>query len=334
MLGWMKYAEHNGDDLGDLKSAQLANLVHGATLYLRDPRKTPVTVTDLRPLTASFTVRVADFEDKGSEWVLPLWDISKFQTAPGSATLTASEQSSLSSHINALNRRIRIDIKEETFAHSRSEIASIQREIDNWLCLNFTDLPTETELLLNRSLPCGAWSAALEQVMDSKGLLQMDRDFVAQFASNPHAGEIVKGHRIALAGLGLCPYEGHIVRDPRTFEGDWTKAKRSRHILTRLAFMRVVLSRFRLSALPLYRTIYSECTLSSPRNNGFVSATFSRDVALSLFEAGQKTRAAAMYWQKVPAERLFISYLETPNLGARYQEAEAVLLFSPLDSIF
>jgi hypothetical protein len=162
----------------------------------------------------------------------------------------------------------------------------------------------------------------------------LDKNFVQQFASNPNAGETVKGHRIVLAEMGLCPYDGPIVRDPKTFEGEWSKARRSEHILTRLAFMHAVFERFQLKAIPLFRTVYSRSTLNAPRNTGFVSSTFSQDVALSLFRSGQNTNMAAMYWQEVPVERVFMSYFETATLSEKYQEAEAVLLFDPNNRVF
>ncbi len=330
----MKYVTRYSDHLSDLQPAELAHLVLGATLYFRDPRKTPVKVVEHDPQTASFTVQVGDFEDKGAEWILPLWDISKFTAPPNSRKLTRREQDVLGSNVNSLNRQMQIGCSEVHFEWSQSEISAIQKEIYKWLCSNFVNLPHDAEMLLNRNVTCDIWAAAMEQMMDSKGLLQIDRAFAAQFASNPNASEVIKGHRIVLAELGLCPYQGSILRDPKTFEGDWSKPKRRTHILTRLAFMRAMLSIFRLPTIPLFRAIYSEDTLSSASNKGFVSTTFSNDVALSLFEAGQKTRVAAMYWQEVPVERLFISYLETPILSSRYQEAEAVLLFDPSASVF
>lgn len=330
----MKYAEHNGASLTPLIPCELWHLVVGAKLYFGDPRKTPVTVSGCNPHTASFTVTVDDFEDRGAEWNLPLWDISKFLATPSSRKLTQPEQHALSMNIAAMNRRFYIPADDNAHNKSQSDISKLQSEIEDWLHLNCASLPDHPDALLDGNAQNKVWSAALEQVMNSKGLLQIEYDFATQFTSNPNASEMVKGHRIVLAELGLCPYDGHVVRDPQTFEGEWAKPRRRLHILTRLAFMRVLLSKLRLSNLSLYRTVYSLDKLQSPRNNGFVSATFSQDVAIALLEAGKQTRVAAMYWQKVPAERLFMSFLETTALNSRYQEAEAVLLFDQSETAF
>ena len=54
--------------------------------------------------------------------------------------------------------------------------------------------------------------------------------------SNPHSGEMAKGHAIVLAEMGLCPYSGKVVRDRALFAGDGAKERRRAHILLRLAF--------------------------------------------------------------------------------------------------
>lgn len=330
----MRYAQHNDDISKGLIPCELANLVIGATLYLGDPRRTPVRISKCDPNTASFSVTICDFEDRGAEWNLPLWDISKFLVVPGSPCLAQSEQRVLAKNSAAMNRCFHIPADETLLEKSQSDIAQLKIEIDDWLHRNCVGLPEHPEVLLENKVPDEQWSTALEKIMEYKDLAQMDRDFAMNFASNPSAGEVVKGHRIVLADLGLCPYKGHVLRDPRTFEGDWSKPRRRRHILTRLAFMRVLLSRLRLPEVPLYRTIYSNDTLDEPRNTSFVSATLSQDVAMAMLEAGKKTRVAAMYWQQVAPDRLFMSFLETPALSSRYQEAEAVLLFSPSEPAF
>lgn len=330
----MKYEKRSGDQLNQLVSAELAHLVVGGRLFLRDPRQTPVVVTAHDPATASFTVQVSDFEDVGAEWVLPLWDVSKFQTVSDAELLSVAQKDVLGANIHALNRNTQIECSDEQLSKSNAKISTIQREIQEWLRINTFDMPSDGLELLSRSLPCNKWSDAFENFMSFKNLRQLDKNFVQQFASNPNAGETVKGHRIVLAEMGLCPYDGPIVRDPKTFEGEWSKARRSEHILTRLAFMHAVFERFQLKAIPLFRTVYSRSTLNAPRNTGFVSSTFSQDVALSLFRSGQNANMAAMYWQEVPVERVFMSCFETAALSEKYQEAEAVLLFDPDNRVF
>ncbi|HET6866787.1 MAG TPA: hypothetical protein VFH80_12790 [Solirubrobacteraceae bacterium] len=45
----------------------------------------------------------------------------------------------------------------------------------------------------------------LDEVMTDRGLAELDHDFSATFVTNPASGELVKGHAIVLAELGLCP---------------------------------------------------------------------------------------------------------------------------------
>lgn len=84
---------------------------------------------------------------------------------------------------------------------------------------------------------------------------------------------------------------------------------------------------------PLQNCLFP-CSIEQPRNMGFVSSTFCADVASPLLVSGQKARVAAMYWQRVSADRPIMSEVETPELSRRYREAEAVLLFAPSNAVF
>mgnify|MGYP001803268847 CR=1 FL=1 len=330
----MEYARRQRSLSDTLVDAELAHLVLGQTLYLKDPRNTPVEVYGHEPSTASFTVRVSDFEDAGVEWVLPLWDVSKFLVPPSAKRLSSDEYRSLGRHIDTFHRTTRIEAHAESLATTLAEIRHRQRDIEQWLTENAPNLPADANALTCGTTPCGAWSDALGSYLDAMGLAGIERDFVTGYASNPHAGEMIKGHRMVLAELGLCPYVGDVVRDQATFEGAVSKSHRRAHILTRLAFMRILFAKCAMPAVPLYRTIYSDQALSPPRNTGFVSATFSHDVATALFTSAQERRHAAMYWQSVSVDRVFATYFETPALSARYEEAEAILLFDSETTTF
>jgi hypothetical protein len=64
------------------------------------------------------------------------------------------------------------------------------------------------------------------------------------------------------------------------------------------------------------------------RGSALVSATFSRPVAESHFDAS-RAPAAVLLRRQMPIERLFMTFLETPALCGRYLEAEAVLFGAP-----
>jgi hypothetical protein len=330
----MEYAQHDGDFAKDLSEADLAHLVTGQTLYLSDPRNTPVEVLSRDPSTASFSARVSDFEDMGAKWILPLWDVSKFLVTPGAQMLTDGERATLKGRCVALDRTMQINAGADDYDRTQAKVVELQREICGWLEDNFPKLPANPAAMTTGKQPCSQWSLALEKIMISKGLLEIDQAFAAQYASNPKAGEMIKGHQIVLAELGLTSYQGHVVRDPRTFDGEFAKPQRRAHILIRLAFMQAMLCALQMTSVPLFRTIYSNDKLDEPKNTGFVSTTFSADVASALFRTGQKTHFAATYWQRVPPDRMFMSYFETPELSRRFQEAEAVLLFDSSNRVF
>lgn len=330
----MEYSEHQGGLEATLTDAQLMHLVPGQTLYLRDPRNTPVKVRSCAPATGAFVVCVSAFEDTGAEWVLPLWDVAKFRVGKDAQQLQTHETNILVRSVAEFDRTIQIPADPDMQRATGLEISGRQNDIAAALDQNFPDLPSNITAFTSGKKPCDQWGAALQSILITRGVLDLDREFARQYASNPHAGEIIKGHRIVLAELGLVPYQGHIVRDPATFEGRWAKPHRRNHILTRLAFMRAMLSKLGLPEVPLYRTVYSDTELRQPENRGFVSSTLCREVAATLLASGQKKRVSATFWQRVDMDRVFMSYFETPQLSQKYQEAEVILLFDEANTVF
>jgi hypothetical protein len=65
-----------------------------------------------------------------------------------------------------------------------------------------------------------------------------------------------------------------------------------------------------------------------------VSATLSRDVATAHFDGGPTTQTAVLWRQEVPITRLFMTFLETRGMNARFHEAEAVLIGEPHNHAF
>lgn len=328
----MEYAQHTRPFSENLHAASVAHLVVGTQLYLNDPRRTPVVVLHCDPATASFTVEVADFEDAGAVWAFALWDIAKFSVQADARRMEADDCALLEVNVKALNRNAHIPASDAARRQTLKTVRDLQRDVTDWLNQDFPNLPTDT--VLQDPHLCPLWATAFAAFINAKNLTPMEQDFVSAYVSNPNAGEMIKGHRMTLAHLGLCSYEGPELRDPALMEGDWTLSKGGAHVMARLAFMRALLSRCGLATLPLYRAIYGKGGLDQPRNTGFVSTTLNRDVADALFQSGQKTNAAALYWQEVTTDRVFMSCIETPALSARYNEAEVVLIFDASNSIF
>jgi hypothetical protein len=177
--------------------------------------------------------------------------------------------------------------------------------------------------------------AVLEDFLAERGVRELDREFAMSFVSNPQAGELVKGHEIVLAELGLCPYHGKVVRDPDLFSTPWPREARRVHVIARLAFTRALWAVWNLDNVMLYRAAAAEGPLDEGRARGsFISATFSSQVAKAHFEGGPSTVAAALWRQRLTVERVFMTFLETAALNERFLEAEAVLIADPANSLF
>ncbi|WP_299419130.1 hypothetical protein [uncultured Shimia sp.] len=313
------------------KVATLANLTRGATLWMRDPRRTPVCVTALNEDTASFTVEVLDFEDRGARWTFPVWQSDKFLCNVEMPTLPTVTQEALQTASQRLNRPLLVPTKTAQRASTEAKLTKLTAQAHAWLTnAGLRTAPASTPETFSALTDPDALSAWLTH----HNVQHIETDVATQYVSNPHAGETIKAHRLALADLGLCPFEGRILRDTTELTGSKAMPHRRRHILARLAFLRAVFALLGMSHVPLYRVIYSDTALTPPRPSGFTSATFSQEVALRFLKAGQAKRHAALYWQHVPVTRLFMTHLETPQMRGLYDEHEALLLSAPSGPLF
>jgi hypothetical protein len=143
--------------------------------------------------------------------------------------------------------------------------------------------------------------------------------------SNPASGETVKGHLIVMAEMGIARYEGRIVRDPATFEGDWPRARRADHILWRTAFVRAMFAALRLETLELHRGVSSETGIEPARGDVLESWSFSRDVAEGVAGPPEVRAHRVIHTRSVTHRRAFMTYLETRAMNRQFLEAEAVL---------
>jgi hypothetical protein len=174
----------------------------------------------------------------------------------------------------------------------------------------------------------------LERYLVEHDIADIDRQFSETLASNPNSGEFIKGHAIVLAELALCPYRGKIVRDPELFKEPWSKPERANHLLARLAFTQALLSGWGHKTVTLYRGAAVDGSLPPRAPASFVSATFSKALATEHFEGGPSTQTAVLWRQEVPVSRLLMTFLETPAMTGRFNEAEALLLGDPENRAF
>lgn len=332
-MAYLKTATPPND--AEYVQAELSHLVAGTQAWMRDPRRTPVWICSVTPRTASFCVEVLDFEDKGATWVLPLWKVSDYLVLASSARAGCETVKDLNAATSKFNKTIRIDARVQDAAETHAEIAKLANQLADPIRAVFDDESVQVPAAHGQGM--GQFSRlpqVLATVLDQFGILDLERSFARGFASNPNAGEQVNAHRMMLAQMGLVPYDGPVLRDLAALRAQASKADRRLHIVVRLAFHQALWRQLQLSHVALYRTIYHQTQLDPPRNQGFVSASFDPDVARMLFDDAHSVSFRRMMKADIPVERVFMTWLETPELSVKYQEAEAVLLFDPHSAAF
>jgi hypothetical protein len=313
---------------------ELGHLVLGNRGRLLDARRTPVRITAVAPAAGCFEVEVGAFEDAGARWELPLEEVQRFQFATRAKIATPATVAELRRARRRFDRRLAIDCEPAVRERTWTEIGVERSSARAWLCRGAGVPDVDGEHHIANREGDRRLAELLEGFMAERDLLELDRQFAKRFVSNPGSGEFVKGHAIVLAELGLCPYRGKVVRDPRLFDGAWTKPRRAAHLIARLAFMQELWSTWNRAPVALYRGAAVEGPLAPRPSPSFVSATFSAAVAQAHFEGGPNTETAVIWRQRVPADRLLMTFLETPALGDRFREAEAVLIGDPANRAF
>ena len=304
----------------------LAHLVPGNRGRLLDPRRTPISIVDVDARRGAFVVRVEAFEDAGAEWELALEDNGNFQFERGVPTADPARTGELERAVARFARDIEIDVDDATHRASLALLAARRDEAAAWLVAQHPEPAIDLEAHVVRREGSPELCEVRTGFLRERGLLELDEALSAAFVTNPRAGELVKGHAIVLAELGLCADRGRVPRDPDIFAGEMSRTRRREHLLWRLSFTQAVLNHIGIEELTLYRGAASDGELVPRRAGSFVSATFSRAVAESHFEGGPSTRVAVLWRERVPAERAFMTFLETSAMNRRFQEAEAVLI--------
>jgi len=288
-----------------------------------DQRRTPVTLLGVVPERAAFTLRIEAFEDAGAIWELALDEVERFQFEPGGERRDGAPLAALRERFA---RRLVVPADERARPRTLERVEEEREAAREWL-RRAVDVAGAVERRAGEP-----WLfAALEAFMAARGVVDVERAFGQRWASNPRSGELVKGHAIVLAELGLCGYDGPVVRDAALFAGGWSRERRAAHVLARLGFVQALLG---AEPLTLYRGAAVE---GEPRRSAsgaptlaaagsLISATFARAVAEAHFEGTPATTSALLERWRVPPERVLMTFLETRALNERYREAEAVLL--------
>ena len=204
-------------------AGRLELLVPGNRGRLLDARRTPIAVTAVDPDVGGFEVEIRGFEDAGARWELPLSDVARFQFERGSAVVGGADLAALRRALARFDRRLTVACETGAAVRTEEAIARERRAAGEWLAAR-GGAPAP---MLGQRIEARAGDpkvfALLEGFLDDRGLAELDARFAERFVSNPASGELVKGHAIVLAELGLCRYRGKAVRDPRTWQPPLTR---------------------------------------------------------------------------------------------------------------
>lgn len=315
----------------DFEPGALCHLVPGNAGRLLDARRTPVSVVSVDEESGMIQVRIEKFEDAGAFWEIPFERVSIFQFAQGCTHATDAVVQRLQRIASRLDRPIEIRCDADAARATQARRAQAHDDAMAWLASESTFFRSRSPVLPDIATRRGdpRLFDDLRAYMEMWELASMEEAFATQFVSNPGSGELVKGHRIVMAELGVVAYTGNIVRRTSLFDGAWSKSTRAEHIVRRLAFVSAMFTKVGRSSLRLYRGISSPEPLKQPENRTFVSATFSEDVANSHFNLDEEAHVSVLYRQLVPIHRVFMTFWETEAMNRMFLEAEAVLLYDP-----
>lgn len=335
----MSIYERDENRLSDteFEPGQLDHIAVGNKGRLLDPRRTPMSVVDILSSLGMFVIRIEGFEDKGAIWEVPFEDVLHYQFFKEAKRINADTLAKFKKTVERFDKAVKIECDPESRSDTLQSLKTHCQEAFKWLESHSSffakggKLPDPEERVGDVFL-----RDDLLNFLREKNLLDLENDFARQFVSNPHAGEIIKGHRIVLAELGLIAYKGKIQRNPDLFSGKWSRERRKEHILWRMSFVQSVFRKLGIAKVCLYRGMSYHGNLQPPRNQSFVSTTFSKMVAESHLDAGSADieLSGVLFRQWVPIERLFMTCYETERMNLFYKEVEAVLLYDENNNVF
>ena len=308
---------------------ELRHLVAGNRGRLMDPRRTPLHVTGVSPETGFFEAEIDAFGDAGARWLVPLESVASYQFVPGGAAAAGADLEALRAAAARCDVQITVTAGPLAREHGQARLAGECSRAGAWLSGHGAPASFDPRPFIEN--PSG-WPDAQQLLADylaSRDLVDIEEQITSAYVSNPWAGDLVLGHLIVLAEVGLGALTARAPRDPRMFEGDWSRRRRADHILARMGFARALWSRADGEVM-LYRGMAfhdrpASADSPSRRETPLISASFSHLVAESHFHSPNAT-AAALYRQQLAPERLFMTFLETAAMNSQFREAEAVLL--------
>ena len=329
---------YNPDRLPDshFEKGSFDHLVVGNEGRALDYRRTPVGVREIREGSGLVILEILDFEDKGNTWEIPLEDVGSFQFALESKHPDPNARSRYEAISERLNRRMEIACMENSRSRTDAEVAEAEREAREWLRLHSKALREGVRPDFSRNQGLVPLYEDIEAYMKHHDLGENESTFAAHYVCKFHYSESVKAQRIAIAEMGLVPYQGKILREEREIQGRFSKERRREHVIRRLAFVRAFYAEAGVASVVLYRGIHSAGLPTRPRNRTFVSATTNPAIAESLAclrepsnDNNPGRKVGVLMSQDIPMDRVFMTYMETRRMNDPYVESEAVLLYDP-----
>jgi hypothetical protein len=301
------------------------HLVPGNTGRMLDARRTPIRVDALRPDIGSWRCEVMAFEDRGAIWTLPVESAVRFQFALGAAHATPRAVAELEAQARRFATPLTIEPEPERARATLVELARRSAEAAAWLArrgpMRWDPADADHDQGAIPTVPISVF----ETFMVERGLLEMDHVLARTYVSNPHAGETAKGHLVVIAEMGIAPFHGTCVRDPGTFDGDWSRDHRADHVLWRTAIVHTMLTTMGLAVLELHRGVANSPGVAPRSGRVLESWSFSRAVAESVAGPPVPGVQRAVDTRRVSHRRAFMTYLETRAMSRQFLEAEAVL---------
>ena len=291
MAGSIYQSDPNATPDSEFLPGGLHHLVAGNRGRLLDARRTPVHVTGVWADDRFLRGGGQRVRGHRCRWLVPLESASSYQFAAGGAMAAGPGLEAL----------------REAVARCDVQITITAGRAARGACA----APSRGGVFLGGRLAQRAWSARPASIrsrcsapllagrrrstgsrklyLAGRGLAGIEEQITSGFVSNPWAGDLVLGHLIVAAELGLGTLAARAPRDPEIFAGDWSKHRRADHILARAGFVQALWRRAS-GTVTLYRGVALHdrpATADSPsrRQSPLISATFSREVAESHFRS-------------------------------------------------
>jgi hypothetical protein len=321
---WFQFDPNRLPD-SEFERGEVRHLCVGNEGRLLDFRRTPVRIERLCHDSGLATIRILTFEDKGALWDLPYEEIGQYQFKKGSTRVSNEELGRIQAAITRWDRQVEIAPDPSCREQTLQLVAEERKRASSWLSRHSQFLASGHRLPEGEPEGSPLLFRDIQTYLTERGLIDLEALFTRQYVSAMN-NESVKAHRIAIAELGLAPYQGKILRDPMQTMGAVSLDRRKTHVIVRMGVVQAMFESSGRDRIILYRMESSEGPLRPRRfSSTLISASFRMDIVQEMSGWADPKRTVALYRQAVPIERALMTYLETEAMNHPFREAEAVL---------